>query len=82
MPLQLWMAVTASGSAEQIAVSSLIAYDVYRPYINPKANGRQMIFVSRAMVIAYGLLSGVLAIALLKIGLSLGWVRTWKGGGL
>jgi Na+/proline symporter len=27
---QLWMAVTASGSAEQIAVSSLIAYDVYR----------------------------------------------------
>lgn len=28
--LQLWMAVTASGSAEQIAVSSLIAYDVYR----------------------------------------------------
>jgi hypothetical protein len=28
--LQLWMAVTASGSAEQIAVSSLIAYDVYK----------------------------------------------------
>jgi Na+/proline symporter len=28
--LQLWMAVTASGSAEQIAVSSLISYDVYR----------------------------------------------------
>lgn len=27
---QLWMAVTASGSAEQIAVSSLVAYDVYR----------------------------------------------------
>jgi hypothetical protein len=27
---QLWMAVTASGSAEQIAVSSLISYDVYR----------------------------------------------------
>lgn len=71
---QLWMAVTASGSAEQIAVSSLIAYDVYRPYINKKASGKQIIFVSRTMVIAYGLLSGVLAVVLLKIGLSLGWV--------
>ena len=30
MVFQLWMAVTASGSAEQIAVSSLISYDVYR----------------------------------------------------
>jgi Na+/proline symporter len=76
---QLWMAVTASGSAEQIAVSSLIAYDVYRPYINPKANGRQMIFVSRAVVIAYGILSGVLAIVLLKIGISLGWVYLFMG---
>jgi hypothetical protein len=27
---QLWMAVTSTGSAEQIAVSSLISYDVYR----------------------------------------------------
>ncbi|GBF99241.1 urea-proton symporter-like [Raphidocelis subcapitata] len=76
---QLWMAVTASGSAEQIAVSSLIAYDVYKPYINPKANGRQMIFVSRAVVIAYGILSGVFAILLLKIGLSLGWVYLFMG---
>jgi Na+/proline symporter len=50
-----------------------------RPYINPKANGRQMIFISRAVVIAYGLLSGVLAILLLKIGLSLGWVYLFMG---
>ncbi len=28
MVFQLWMAVTASGSAEQIAVSSLISYDL------------------------------------------------------
>ncbi|GBF91893.1 urea active transporter [Raphidocelis subcapitata] len=76
---QLWMAVTSTGSAEQIAVSSLISYDVYRPYFNPKASGRQMIFVSRCGVIAYGILSGVLAILLLKIGLSLGWVYLFMG---
>lgn len=56
---------SASGSAEQIAVSSLISYDVYRSYINKKATGKQIIFVSRCVVIAYGILSGVLAIILL-----------------
>ncbi len=35
MVLQLFMAVTAAGSAEQIAVSSLAAYDIYKEYINP-----------------------------------------------
>lgn len=32
----LFMAVTSSGSAELIAVSSLTTYDVYRTYINPE----------------------------------------------
>lgn len=56
--------MTASGSAEQIAVSSLISYDVYRSYINKKATGKQIIFMSRCVVIAYGILSGLLAIVL------------------
>lgn len=56
--------MTASGSAEQIAVSSLISYDVYRTYINKKATGKQIIFMSRCVVIAYGILSGLLAIVL------------------
>ena len=41
MLIMLFMAVTSTGSAEQIAVSSLYAYDVYREYINPKATGKQ-----------------------------------------
>ena len=32
--LMLFMAITSTGSAEQIAVSSLISYDIYRTYIN------------------------------------------------
>lgn len=38
-------AVTSSGSAEQIAVSSLMTYDLYQTYINPKATPRQLILV-------------------------------------
>ena len=43
----LFMAVTAAGSAELIAVSSLITYDVYRTYRRPNATGRQLLGVSR-----------------------------------
>merc|ERR1711871_1239334 len=35
--VQLTMAILSTGSAECIAVSSLMSYDVYRPYINPEA---------------------------------------------
>ena len=42
MLVMLFMAVTSTGSAEQIAVSSLYAYDVYREYINPNATGKQV----------------------------------------
>jgi hypothetical protein len=41
---------------------------------SPQATGKQIVFVSRCIVIAFGILSGVLAIVLMKIGLSLGWV--------
>jgi len=60
--LQLWMAVTATANSEQLAVASLISYDVYRCYINPKATGKQLVFVSRIMVLVYAVLSGALAI--------------------
>lgn len=40
--IMLFMAVTSTGSAEQIAVSSLYAYDVYATYINKKATGKQV----------------------------------------
>jgi hypothetical protein len=77
--LQLFMAVTSTGSAEQIAVASLVAYDIYRQYINPKATGQQIINVSRYVIVAYGILSGILAVILLALGLSLGWVYLAMG---
>lgn len=33
------MAITSSGSAEMVAVSSLITYDIYRVFCNKKATG-------------------------------------------
>ncbi|KAL3800963.1 hypothetical protein ACHAW5_006696 [Stephanodiscus triporus] len=41
----LFMTIVSTGSAESIAVSSLVAYDIYREYINPNATGKQILFV-------------------------------------
>merc|ERR1711966_96615 len=76
---QLFMAVTATGSSEQIAVSSLFVYDVYKRYFNPTVTGKQIIFISRIMIAVWGVVSGVLAIILLELKINLGWVYQAMG---
>ena len=73
------MAVTSTANSELVAVSSLMAYDLYRTYINPKATGKDIIRVSRIGIVAFGAFMGVLAIVLFEIGLSLGWVYLFMG---
>ena len=75
----LFMAVTSAGSAELIAVSSLVTYDIYRTYKNPKASGKQLVKVSRATIVGFGLGMGGLAVVLLHMGLSLGFVYLAMG---
>ena len=77
--VMLFMAVTSAGSAELIAVSSLITYDVYRTYSNPAASGKQLLKVSRGVIVAFGLGMGALAVVLLGMGLSLGFVYLAMG---
>ncbi|CAI0441936.1 unnamed protein product [Linum tenue] len=75
----LFMAVTSAGSSELIAVSSLCTYDIYRAYINPKASGKQILRVSRAVVLGFGCFMGLLAVILNKAGVSLGWMYLAMG---
>jgi SSS family transporter len=75
----LFMAIVSTGSAESIAVSSLVAYDIYREYINPEATGEQILKVSRVVIVGFGLLMGALSVLLDIIGLSLGWVYLFMG---
>ena len=77
--IMLFMAIVSTGSAESIAVSSLVSYDIYRQYFNPEATGKQILFVSRVVIVGYGLIMGALAIALQEIGLNLGWVYLFMG---
>mmetsp|Transcript_3555 Transcript_3555/g.10340 ORF Transcript_3555/g.10340 Transcript_3555/m.10340 type:complete len:694 (-) Transcript_3555:691-2772(-) len=77
--LMLFMAVTSSGSAELIAISSLFTYDIYRTYINKNATPKQTIMVSRVSVVTFGVLMGILAVLLNVAGVSLGWVYLVMG---
>jgi urea-proton symporter len=77
--IMLFMAIVSTGSAESIAVSSLVAYDIYREYINPEATGEQILHVSRMVVVVFCLTMGVLAIALSELGLNLDWVYLFMG---
>ncbi|EFJ41619.1 hypothetical protein VOLCADRAFT_68028, partial [Volvox carteri f. nagariensis] len=79
MTLQLFMAVTATACAEQMAVATIVAYDIYKPYINRNADGRTMVMLQRVMVVTYAVISGVVSVILLKLNVSLNWVYLFMG---
>lgn len=61
--IMLFMAIVSTGSAESIAVSSLVAYDIYREYINPEATGKQILWVSRVVIVVFGIFMGLFAVS-------------------
>ena len=75
----LFMAIVSTGSAESIAVSSLVSYDIYREYFNPEATGEQILKVSRIVIVVFGLAMGGLSVLLDWLGLNLGWVYLFMG---
>jgi SSS family transporter len=77
--IMLFMAIVSTGSAESIAVSSLVAYDIYREYFNPDATGAQILKVSRIVIVVFGLLMGCFSLVLFELGLNLGWVYLFMG---
>jgi len=77
--IMLFMAIISTGSAEAIAVSSLVSYDIYRPYVNPKATGDDVVRISRIVIPCYCVLAGGLSSVLNLIGIGLGWVYGFMG---
>lgn len=72
--ITLFMAVTSSSSAQLIAVSSVLTFDVYKTYIKPDASPDQLIFVSHIMICAFGVVMATFACIWNAIGISLGWL--------
>jgi len=80
--VMLFMAITSTGSAEGIAVSSLITYDIYKAYINPNCTGERALTISKIVIVVFGLLMGALGVLLNVMGLNLGWVYQFMGNAI
>ena len=75
MLLLLFMAVTSTVSSSMIAVSSIISFDIYRTYINPKATDKQVVNVSHLGVIFHGVFITGFALMLNYGGANISWVN-------
>ncbi|KAK3201656.1 hypothetical protein GRF29_164g184883 [Pseudopithomyces chartarum] len=77
--LLVFMAVTSAMSAELIAVSSIWTYDFYQTYINPRATGKQLIYMSHMMVVAFAIAMAAWSTGLYYIGISMGYLYLLMG---
>ncbi|BAO39398.2 hypothetical protein KLMA_30103 [Kluyveromyces marxianus DMKU3-1042] len=72
--LTIYLAVTSTVSAQMIAVSSIISFDIYRQYFNSSATNSQLIKVSHIGVIFFGLFSAGFTVMLHYVGVDMTWM--------
>ena len=76
MLVLLFMAVTSSTSAELIAVSSLLTFDVYKTYVKPDSSSARLVQISHYGIILYALVLAAFCCILNVAGLNLTWLLT------
>ncbi|KAF2018293.1 hypothetical protein BU24DRAFT_491277 [Aaosphaeria arxii CBS 175.79] len=74
-----FMAVTSTLSAQVIAVSSIISFDMYRTYFNKNATDKDVIRWSHFGVIFFALFSSAFSTMLHYVGVDLGWTLYMLG---
>lgn len=79
MLILLFLAVTSACSAEQIAVSSVLTYDIYGTYINKNPSEKQILWCSHACILGCSIFMGAIATAFLYIGISMGYLYELMG---
>ncbi|TIA86102.1 hypothetical protein E3P99_03788 [Wallemia hederae] len=76
--IMLYLACTAASSAELMAVSTLITYDIFKP-LKPDATDKQTLFVSHASVAGFGICQAVLGVIFNYIGIGMGYLYELMG---
>lgn len=74
-----FMAVTSTLSAQVIAVSSIISFDMYREYFNKSATDKQVIRWSHFGVVFFALFSAGFSTMLHYVGVDLSWTLYMLG---
>ncbi|BDD57786.1 urea active transporter [Monascus purpureus] len=79
MLILLFMAVTSSTSAELIAVSSLLTFDIYKTYFRPNTSSAMLVRVSHWGIALFALILAAFCSILNAAGVSLTWLLTCLG---
>ncbi|XHG09826.1 hypothetical protein AWENTII_012864 [Aspergillus wentii] len=79
MLILLFMAVTSSTSAELIAVSSLLTFDIYKTYFRPHTDSVTLVRVSHYAIALYAVVLAVFCCILNAAGVNLTWLLTVLG---
>lgn len=77
--LMIFMAVTSTLSAQVIAVSSILSFDVYREYFKKSATDRDVIRSSHLGVIFFAAFAAGFSTMLHYVGVDLGWTLYMLG---
>ncbi|KAL4916121.1 Sodium:solute symporter family-domain-containing protein [Aspergillus aurantiobrunneus] len=77
--LMIFMAVTSTLSAQVIAVSSILSFDVYREYFKQSASDRDVIRSSHLGVIFFAAFAAGFSTMLHYVGVDLGWTLYMLG---
>ncbi|KII91723.1 hypothetical protein PLICRDRAFT_105905 [Plicaturopsis crispa FD-325 SS-3] len=79
MLLLVFLSVTSALSAEMIASSTLLSYDVYRQYFRPNATSHEVVKASRYFIMFWAIFSGGFAAMFKAVGINLGWLFYFLG---
>ncbi|KAL4799915.1 hypothetical protein BDV19DRAFT_375989 [Aspergillus venezuelensis] len=70
----LFMALTSTVSSSMIAVSSILSFDVYKTYFNPKATDKKLLKASHITVVFHAVFITGISIALSYGGANMTWI--------
>ncbi|KAJ5102552.1 hypothetical protein N7532_003081 [Penicillium argentinense] len=71
----LFMALTSTVSSSMIAVSSILSYDLYKTYLNPKVTDKKLVKVSHLTVVIHGVFITGISIAMNYGGANMTWIN-------
>ncbi len=74
----LFMALTSTVSSSMIAVSSILSFDIYKTYINPKASDKRLVKVSHLAVVAHAIFITGVSLAMNYGGANMTWLGYFR----
>lgn len=74
----VFMALTSTISSSMIAVSSILSFDIYKTYLNPRASDKRLVKVSHITVVIHAVFITGVALALNYGGANITWLGYFR----